>query len=421
MGTTCRLGREPNTKGGRRCKRKHGHLIPRLPALVLAAASVAGCDGAPAGTSSARDSLGVTIVESVAPAWDVHDAWRIEEAPLVDLAETGAGEMHLFFGVRDVLRTRGGLLAVADGGSQEIRIYDANGRHLRTFGGAGEGPGEFRSLWHLVSTHSGTLLGLDYAVGRPGAEFDVETGLVGTFRLPGEANPVRHPVPSDFVWGLDAGYTVQDDDLEGGLQRHPATIVRVSADRTNARPVATVPGWEHVVVPEGDAIPLMPRMTLVTPTDGDEAVVGIADGLEYFVLDAETGDVRRIATILGVSLAVTADEVDRERQARLGPSPSPFSRDLLARLPVPSEKPAYQSMLVDTDGNVWAGEFLGVARRDEPQQWYVWDESGVWLGVVETPARFELMRVGSDEALGVRRDMNDEEHPQALRLVKPLA
>jgi len=83
------------------------------------------------------------------------------------------------------------------------------------------------------------------------------------------------------------------------------------------------------------------------------------------------------------------------------------------------DKPAYQSMLLDAEGNVWAGEFLGLARRYEPQDWHVWDSSGVWLGVVETPARLELMRVGAGEVFGVRRDLNDVEHPQVLRLVKP--
>ena len=126
-----------------------------------------------------------------------------------------------------------------------------------------------------------------------------------------------------------------------------------------------------------------------------------------------------IARLVGVSLAFTGEEVDRERQARLGPDPSQFTRDLLDRLPVPTEKPAYESMLLDAEGNVWAGEFLGLARRDEARDWYVWDASGVWLGVVETPARFQLMRVGSDEVFGVRRDMNDVEHPQVLPLVKP--
>ena len=187
----------------------------------------------------------------------------------------------------------------------------------------------------------------------------------------------------------------------------------------SAHPVASVPGSEHVIVPSGDANPLLGRRTHVVPTGDGGIAVGLAEALEYSILDGRTGKVRLIARILGVSLAVTDEEVDLERQARLGPSPRPFIRDLLASLPVPREKPAYQGMIVDVEGNVWAGEFLGLARRDEPQDWYVWDSLGVWLGVVETPARFELMRVGSDEVFGVRRDVNDVESPQMLRLVKP--
>lgn len=383
---------------------------------VLTAAS-AGCEPDSAPSSTSRDSLGVTIVESVAPAWTPETAWRIEEEPVVDLAETGSGEMHDFFRVRDMLRA-GDRLVVADGVSNEARMYDSAGRFVRAFGGSGEGPGEFRSLWSLVLTRNGRLLGIDYAAGGAGAEFDVDSGLIGTFRVPSGVNPVRHPAASDIVWGLDAGYTVRDEGLEPGLQRDTATIVRMSGDRASVHAVASVPGWEHVIVPEGDAIPLMPRLTHVVPVGDGRVVVGTADAPEYSILDGRAGDVRRIARILGVSLAVSREEVDRERQARLGPNPRPFTRELLARLPVPDEKPAYQQMLVDVQGNVWAGEFLGLARRNEPQDWYVWDSSGVWMGIVETPARFELMRVGEREVLGVRRDLNDVEHPQVLRLVK---
>lgn len=390
----------------------------RLTVLGVAAAAAAGCEAGPAPSSTARDSLGVTIVESVAPAWTPETAWRIEEEAVVDLAETGSGVMHEFFRVRDMLRAGSAHLVVADGISNEVRVYDSAGRFLRAFGGSGEGPGEFRSLWTVVLTHGGRLLGIDYSGGGAGGEFDIDSGLISTFRALGAANPVRHPVPSDVVWGLDAGYTVQDDDLEGGLQRHLATIVRVSEDRMSAHAVASVPGWEHVIVPEGDAIPLMPRLTHVVPTGDGRVLVGTADALEYSILDGETGDVRRVVRILGISLAASDEEVDRERRARLGPNPRPFTRDLVARLPVPDEKPAYQQMLVDAHGNVWAGEFLGLARYNEAQKWYVWDASGMWLGTVETPARFGLMRVGAAEVLGVRRDLNDVEHPQVLRLVK---
>lgn len=387
--------------------------------VAAVAGAAAGCGEGAAPSSTSRDSLGITIVESTAPSWAEGAGWRIDEHPVVDLSETGSGDMHLFFRVRDVLRTQSGHLVVADFSSQQVRIYDADGDHVRAFGGSGEGPGEFRNLWALVETHGGTLLGLDYTVGGSGAEFDIDSGLVSTFRWPGEENPVRHPVRSDIVWGLNAGYTMEDEGLEQGLLRHPATIVRMSGDRTSVQAVAQVPGGEMFFLPGIDVNPVMGRMTHVVPTGRGEVVVGLADGLAYSVLDGQSGGVRLIARIPGISLAVTEEEVDRERQVRLGPNPRPYIRDLADRLPIPTEKPAYQRMLLDAEGNVWAGEFLGLARRYEPQDWYVWDSSGVWLGIVETPARFELMRVGVDEVLGVWRDLNDVEHPQVLRLVKP--
>lgn len=395
----------------------------RLTVLGLAAAAAvviaasAGCEPGSAPSSTSRDSLGVTIVESVAPAWTPETAWRIEDEPVVDLAETGSGDMHEFFRVRDMLRA-GERLVVADGVSNEIRVYDSAGRFLRAFGGSGEGPGEFRFLWTMVSTGAGRLVAMDLRAGGPGAEFDLESGLVSTFRMPSEGRPLRHPVPSDPLWVWDEGFIWGDEGMRLGFQRTQAAILLLSEDRMSARRIASVPGYELVIVPEGDAIPLLARRTQMVPVGDGTIVVGTADALAYSILDGGTGEVLRIARILGISLAVSEEEIDRERQTRMGPNPRPFIRDLLEQMPVPDEKPAYQQMLVDVQGNVWAGEFLGLARYNEPQAWYVWDALGVWLGVVETPARFELMRVGEREVLGVWRDLNDVEHPRVLRLVK---
>ncbi len=390
----------------------------RLTVLGLAAAVTAGCEPGSAPSSTSRDSLGVTIVESVAPAWTPETAWRIEEEPVVDLAETGSGFMHEFFRVRDMLRAGADHLVVADGVSNEVRVYDSAGRFLRAFGGSGEGPGEFHTLWTMVSTGAGRLVAMDLRAGGPGAEFDLESGLVSTFRMPSEGRPLRHPVPSDPLWVWDEGFIWGDEGMRLGFQRTQASILLLSEDRMSARRIASVPGYELVIVPGQDAIPLLARSTQMVPVGDGTIVVGTADALAYSILDGRTGEVLRIARILGISLAVSEEEIDRERQTRLGPNPRPFIRDLLEQMPVPDEKPAYQQMLVDVQGNVWAGEFLGLARYNDPQEWYVWDSSGVWLGVVETPARFELMRVHEREVLGVWRDLNDVEHPQVLRLAK---
>ncbi len=197
------------------------------------------------------------------------------------LAETGSGEMHNFFRVWDVLRTAGDHLIVADGASQQIRVYDSAGRFVRAFGGPGEGPGEFRFLRSVVLMHSGRFVGVDNR--GPGAEFDIDSGLVATFRMPAEVRPPRHPVPSDVVWGLDNGYTVRGEGLRQGFQRTLATIVRLSEDRMSAHPVASVPGSEHVIVPSGDANPLLGRRTHAVPTSRRTGTYGAhrASGWEW--------------------------------------------------------------------------------------------------------------------------------------------
>ena len=396
-----------------RLARTHGAALAGL--AILAGF---GCEASPAPASTSRDSLGVRIVESVVPAWSADSAWWIEEVPLVDLLESGTGEERFFDRVRDVLRAADGRLIVADLGSSEVRIYDSSGRFVRVFGGEGDGPGEFRYLAALVLLRNGRLVAQDLAMGGRDAEFDLDSGLVSSFRRPRMVDALRQPVPSDFLWGIDhmSAFLVAMNSL--GLQRPLATIVRLSDDRASSHTVATVPGHEVFIATDADATPLMERKLHAVATGDGELVIGTADRLEYSKLDGATGDLRMIARIPGVSLAVSREELDRERRVRLGPDPRPHIREIFELLPEPAEKPAYQRMIVDVEGNVWAGEYLGLARRHDPQKWYVWDSSGVWLGIVETPARFELMRVGADEVFGVRRDFNEVESPQVLRLHK---
>jgi hypothetical protein len=55
------------------------------------------------------------------------------------------------------VRLEDGRIAVLNGGTQEIRFYDATGTYLRSVGGEGEGPGEFESPRDLRRTSDGAL------------------------------------------------------------------------------------------------------------------------------------------------------------------------------------------------------------------------------------------------------------------------
>ncbi len=398
-----------------------------VAAAVATAAAVVGCGpGVPsASTATSRDSLGVAIVESTAPRWPESRGWRIDPAPTVDLAESGAGAAHEFHYVRDLLRTADGRLLVADGGSQQLRVYDPAGAFVRALGGEGDGPGEFRALWTLAHLPGDTIVAIDLRAGGPAAVFDLDQSLVETIRLPPNVNPVRHPTAvgrpastADLrLWGR-RGYVYDEQAPLDGFRRPPMAVVRYSPGRATDT-VLVLPGDEAYFTPEADVIPVMGRRTHVVPTPGGGLVAGVADALEWTRYDPDAGAPQAIARILGVSLAVSREAWELERRTRLGPNPNPYVEELVGRLPVPARKPAYEKLLVDGQGNVWAGEFLGLARRDDPRKWYVWDGTGAWLGVVETPERFDLVRIGDDEVLGVRRDDNDVEHPQALRLAKP--
>lgn len=94
--------------------------------------------------------------------------------PLVAAADTPRlafgvleGNPELMFEkVVDVLRLEGGEIAVSDAQAARISIFTADGEPVRSWGGRGDGPGEFRSLSRLYHASGDSLLALDAQGGR---------------------------------------------------------------------------------------------------------------------------------------------------------------------------------------------------------------------------------------------------------------
>ena len=68
----------------------------------------------------------------------------------------------MFYFVRGANRLSDGSIAMMDNGSGEIRIFSSDGRHLRSMGGQGEGPGEFRIGRYIWVLPGDTLWVGDY-------------------------------------------------------------------------------------------------------------------------------------------------------------------------------------------------------------------------------------------------------------------
>jgi hypothetical protein len=64
-----------------------------------------------------------------------------------------------------ILNEAPGTIAVADGASAEVRLFDVTGAHVRTVGGRGEGPGEFRWIRRLSQVEHGIAV-WDNVLGR---------------------------------------------------------------------------------------------------------------------------------------------------------------------------------------------------------------------------------------------------------------
>ena len=150
----------------------------------FAALTCFGCGGdtppaAPA--AEVADSAGVTIVTSQ-PAAAVYA--ELAPEPSLSIGVLEGPEELLFDGIATVVRDGEGSLIVADNGAGEIRIFDAEGNHLRSFGGRGEGPGEFQTLVGAWPLADGSIVAADRRLQRI-TRFDAEGSLLGTGALLG--------------------------------------------------------------------------------------------------------------------------------------------------------------------------------------------------------------------------------------------
>ena len=89
----------------------------------------------------------------------------------------------------------------------------------------------------------------------------------------------------------------------------------------------------------------------------------------------------------------------------------------LDEMAVPATRPAYGILLVDAQGNLWAGEYTRYPAS--PQRWTVFSRNGELLGEVTVAEQFKVLQIGADWVLGVGRDELDVEYVMLYGLEKP--
>jgi hypothetical protein len=349
---------------------------------------------------------------------------------MLSIGEAEGAPEYLLSEVRSVWRLESGEI-VATSGTSEFRYFDATGRHLRTVGKRGGGPGEFQMLSWVQPVAGDSILAYDMAARRlsifaPDGAFVRSTALGGS---PEAGTPQLLGALGDGSLVGSVGASIGRGPAGGinGLVRGAQDFLHLAASGETLDTISRQPGSERFIQSQSSSgqitsisvmATLFGRSQVATVT-GDRIILGGNDSYQLEVYTRD-GRLERLIRRDVPPRPVTDDDLESALQARLESISDPARRENTDReyrkMPLPETMPYYQAALADAEGNLWVQDF---SPGEPPAGWSVFDPEGRFLGTVAMPDRFRPQQIGEDFILGVARDELDVERVQIYPLEKP--
>lgn len=399
-----------------------------LSALVVLSSGVLGCNESPPGSSYAvRDSSGIAVVESQGPAWGVGTGWSLSAEPSLQIGMREGEEVFQFFDVADGLQLPDGRIVILNAGTQTVRVFSSEGEFLTEFGGAGDGPGEFRRMRSVHHLGADTLLIWDPR--RPGYSLFAASGaFLGSTTLirPGSAQlfAVFPAADGRLIVKTYASPVSQGGDRGIGIHRDMAPVLVFDRKGALLDTLGVYPSTETMIMRLGPGTGVgpapFPKSTLLAVAD-TTVFLGTADEMEVSVLDLD-GALKAVFRYPDVALAVQEEDREWYRAQLTEMARTPEEQQMLgvvfSGLIFPETKAAYSDLVVDPAGAIW----LRTGRHFPPigpsAEWTVFSERGFVLGTVNFPERFEPLEFGVDHVLGVWKDEMDVEFVRLYPILK---
>ncbi|MGE5926968.1 MAG: hypothetical protein ACM357_06420 [Gemmatimonadota bacterium] len=389
------------------------HPCPQRPFAIAVVLAAACTDAGARQTAILTDSAGVRIVESHSAAWEAGEAWRLDSVPALRIGgEEDAEPAYDLLQVSDAVRLSDGRIALINNGTSELRFYDRAGRHLRTVGRSGDGPGEFRAMETLDRSPGDTLHVYDYLLRRFTSVAPDGTLLRSTGLRAALDGAFLQPLArlTDGSWVATA--QVFSGEGEAGVRRDSLTLLRLASGVDSiADSIGRFPATEMYISRGGEGANRFVTFSLVPFGLSTRVVAGanrifVGNPERYLIqVFRPDGGLERSLRRPIEREPVAEEEVARLREHELGEADPRFREQIKAKwanAPVAALKPAFARLSVDAEGALWV-EGPRVLESDAGYA-DVFDREGRLLGQVPLPGGFRITDIGADYVLGVARD-----------------
>lgn len=383
---------------------------------------------------SVKDSAGVTIVESARPAPDSRFDWQFGAEPQVSFGGAMGETEHPLYQVGDATRLPDGRIVVANGGSNQLLVFDGAGNYRAAWAAQGDRPGEFRSLASVHRWAGDSLIAADSEEGRVSV-FDLEGNHGRTTTLRGETGAALSSISGDpaghTVMAVLPDHSMLTRSLGGyrtaGLWRWDHAYALIGADWGDGISLGEYPGPEIYSdsYREGRMIYVMPLRhpfgkNTFTAAWGDLVAIGRNETYEIRAF-AGDGSLSRIIRRDQTTDAPTQELLDayfRERFADLPDDQRTSRLEFAEKVPLVETFPAYAGLEADALGYLWVREYAPPGTGRDAPVWTVFDPEGRARGFVETPSGLTIYEIGEDYVLGKRTGELDLESVELWTLAR---
>ena len=389
--------------------------------LVLPAACEGFGDGIGSGPGvMVEDSAGVTIVTNDPAAPDSRLPWQFGEQPSLSIGSVDSGDADDLYRVQDATLLADGRIAVANAGSGEIKVFNADGSHEGTWGRQGEGPGEFSRGPSVVARWPGDSIAASDPGGHRVSLFDMNGSHGREIALDPTLLGVIGLLPDGKMFAQGSLLVNRRSTGSPDLIRSDLEWAVLDVDGTRDVSLGEFPAFEDwaVTMPDGsigEQTHPFGRTTVGTLW-GNLLATGVQDSYEIKAFEPD-GSLVRIVRRDGDPRKTTQAELDEYFARQVVGRPAEVRTRMLNMvrdMPLVDSYPAFEEIVGDLAGYLWVREYRMFGEGDPV--WTVFDPEGRIQGLVETPPGLDIFEIGEDYLLGLVEDELGVEYVQVWAL-----